>query len=113
MAKVVLGLSGGVDSAVAARLLQRDGHELYGLYMDISDETARRDAAETAEYLGIPLKTVDVREMLETCVMRPFAESYARGETPNPCILCNPTAPALKPELSPVLHSSFSRCLTL
>ena len=91
MAKVVLGLSGGVDSAVAARLLQREGHDVRGLYMDIADEAARQDAIRTAEYLGVPLKIVDVRGALETCVETPFAESYLRGETPNPCILCNPT----------------------
>lgn len=89
--RVVLGLSGGVDSAVAARLLQRDGYEVHGLYMDISDEAARADALSTAAFLGVPLEVLDVRGALEQCVCAPFAQSYRSGETPNPCVLCNPS----------------------
>ena len=91
MAKVVLGLSGGVDSAVAARLLQRAGHEVFGLYLDTGSDAARADAIATAEYLSVPLTVRDVRGELEEKVCRPFTESYLRGETPNPCILCNPS----------------------
>ena len=91
MAKVVLGLSGGVDSAVSARLLQRAGHEVLGLYMDTSDENARRDAIRTAEFLGVSLKILDVRQALEENVCAPFVAAYLRGETPNPCIMCNPS----------------------
>lgn len=91
MAKVVLGLSGGVDSAVAARLLQRAGHEVFGLYLDTGSDAARADAIATAEYLSVPLTVRDVRGELEENVCRPFTESYLRGETPNPCILCNPS----------------------
>ena len=89
--RVALGLSGGVDSAVAARLLQREGYEVFGLYLDIGTAQAREDAISTAEFLGVPLKVLDVREPLEQCVCGPFAEAYLRGETPNPCILCNPS----------------------
>ena len=91
MAKVVLGLSGGVDSAVAARLLQRAGYEVFGLYLDSGSDAARADAIATAEYLSVPLTVRDVRGELEEKVCRPFTESYLRGETPNPCILCNPS----------------------
>ncbi len=91
MQKVVLGLSGGVDSAVAARLLQKQGYWVYGLYLDIGSQEARRDAEETAHYLGIDLKVLSVAEELEAQVCRPFREAYLRGETPNPCIMCNPT----------------------
>lgn len=90
MAKVVLGLSGGVDSAVSARLLQRAGHEVSGLYLDIGDAAAREDARRTAEFLGVELTVKDVSAELEKCVCAPFTASYLRGETPNPCILCNP-----------------------
>ena len=91
MAKVVLGFSGGVDSAVCAALLKKEGYEVHGLYLDNTDESARRDAETTAEYLGIELRVLPVKPELEEKVCRPFAASYLRGETPNPCILCNPT----------------------
>ncbi len=88
--KIVLGLSGGVDSAVAACLLQQHGYEVYGLYLDIGNEAAREDAKAVAERLGISLKIADISDELEEKVCRPFVEAYLRGETPNPCILCNP-----------------------
>ena len=89
--KVVLGFSGGVDSAVSAALLRRAGWEVCGLYLDNTDENARRDAVETAAFLNIPLEILDVRAELEEKVCAPFCQSYLRGETPNPCILCNPS----------------------
>ena len=91
MEKVVLGLSGGVDSAVCARLLQQQGLEVLGLYMDIAGPSARQDAIDTARFLGVPLHIEDVSAALEENVCRPFTESYLRGETPNPCVLCNPS----------------------
>ena len=90
MEKVVLGLSGGVDSAVVARLLQRDGYEVHGLYMDIATESARQDAIDTAQFLGVSLKVLPIDRELEKHVCAPFVEAYLRGETPNPCIMCNP-----------------------
>ncbi len=90
MDKVVLGLSGGVDSAVAARLLQRQGFEVHGLYLDIGTEAARRDAVATAEFLGVELTVRPIAAELEAQVCAPFVASYLRGETPNPCIMCNP-----------------------
>jgi len=88
--RVVLGLSGGVDSAVAARLLQREGYEVFGLYLDIATESAREDAVATAEFLSVPLTVLDISEALETHVCAPFVRAYLSGQTPNPCILCNP-----------------------
>ena len=89
MDKVVLGLSGGVDSAVAAHLLRKSGLEVYGLYLDngLPGADAAREAAAS---LFLPLTIVDSREAMEKHVCAPFAEAYLRGETPNPCILCNP-----------------------
>ena len=89
--KVILGFSGGVDSSVSARLLQQAGHEVLGLYLDNAGETARREAESAAAHMGLPLRVEDVRAELEEKVCRPFTESYLRGETPNPCILCNPS----------------------
>ena len=91
MKKVLLGLSGGVDSAVAAKLLQQQGYAVHGLYLDIGTEEARADAVKTAEMLGVELDIMDISALLEERVCRPFVESYLRGETPNPCIMCNPS----------------------
>lgn len=91
MSKVLLGLSGGVDSAVAARLLQKAGHTVHGLYLDIGSPEARADAVKTAKALGVELDIMDISAELEENVCRPFVESYLRGETPNPCIMCNPS----------------------
>ena len=90
MSKVVLGFSGGVDSAVSAELLKKQGFQVYGLYLDNTDEAARLAAVMAAEQRGIDLKVLDVKAQLEERVCRPFTEAYLRGETPNPCILCNP-----------------------
>ena len=90
MEKVVLGLSGGVDSAVAAKLLMRDGYEVHGLYMDIGTEDAKQDAIDTAAFLGVSLKIADISAQLERHVCAPFVQAYLNGETPNPCIMCNP-----------------------
>ena len=90
MKDVVLGLSGGVDSAVAAHLLQEAGYRVHGLYLDIGTPEARADALSVAEGFGIELRVEDVSDALEREVCAPFAASYLRGETPNPCILCNP-----------------------
>ncbi len=89
MKDVVLGLSGGVDSAVSARLLQEAGYRVHGLFLDIGS-AARADAEAAAEALGIDLRVEDISDRLEREVCAPFAASYLHGETPNPCILCNP-----------------------
>ncbi len=97
MDKVVLGLSGGVDSAVSAALLRDAGYEVHGAYMDISGDAARADAVMTADFLGITLEILDISDALERDVKSPFVAAYLRGETPNPCVLCNPSVkfPAL------------------
>ena len=95
---VVLGLSGGVDSAVAATLLARQGFAVTGLYLDIGlGGTGASDAAAVADRLGIPLKIADIRQELEREVCAPFAAGYLAGHTPLPCAMCNPTVkfPAL------------------
>ena len=91
MTDIVLGFSGGVDSSVCAALLRREGMRVQGLYLDNSGENARREAEEAAAQIGIPLRVLDIRDELEEKVCAPFAACYARGETPNPCILCNPS----------------------
>ena len=90
MSKVVLGFSGGVDSAVSAVLLQKAGYEVHGVYLDNTGAAEREAAVSAAERMGIELSVIDVRAELEEKVCKPFAACYMRGETPNPCILCNP-----------------------
>lgn len=91
MKRVVLGFSGGVDSAVCAVLLKNAGYEVLALYLDNAGEEALSDAQRTAEFVGVPLEVRDVHGELEAKVCRPFSEAYMRGETPNPCIICNPS----------------------
>jgi len=89
MEKVVLGLSGGVDSALCAALLKERGFEVHGLFLSYkgADPAPARQAAEQA---GIELAVLDITEQLENRVIRPFCEAYRAGITPIPCVLCNP-----------------------
>lgn len=93
---VVLGLSGGVDSAVAARLLLEQGYTVYGHWLDIG-LGGREDAQAVADSLGIGFSAGDIRAELEREVMGPFRQDYLAGRTPLPCARCNPTVkfPAL------------------
>ncbi len=92
---IVVGMSGGVDSSVAAALLKDRGHRVTGLVLQLpalghgAAVSALEDAGQVADYLGIPLRVVDVQEAFEQCVLTPFVRSYAGGRTPNPCVLCN------------------------
>ncbi len=98
--KVVLGLSGGVDSTAAALLLQEKGFEVTGLFFDIhknasqesgAHENPEREKAErAAEELGIELIYRNVGEIFEKKVIANFCSQYLKGSTPNPCIVCNP-----------------------
>ncbi len=94
--RVLLGLSGGVDSAVAASLLLEQGYEVYAHWLDIG-LGGREDAERVAAERNIPFSVGDIREALEANVMQPFADEYYKGRTPVPCALCNPTVkfPAL------------------
>lgn len=91
MAKILLGMSGGVDSTVAARLLLRDGHDVTGItfIMHDSQHTLADEARRAADELGIKHEVVDMRSAFRESVILPFAEAYASGQTPNPCVLCN------------------------
>jgi tRNA-specific 2-thiouridylase len=101
MKRVVVGLSGGVDSSVAAYLLQEQGYEVIGLFMKnwhddsvtISNECPwledSNDALLVAEKLGIPFQTVDLSEQYKEKIVDYMFNEYAKGRTPNPDVLCN------------------------
>lgn len=95
--RVVLGLSGGVDSAVAAARLRQMGFDVVGVYLEMGVGDGALAARKAAAELNVPLEIVDIRTELETHVCRPFAEGYLAGRTPLPCAVCNPTVkfPAL------------------
>jgi tRNA-specific 2-thiouridylase len=95
-------MSGGVDSSVVAGLLARGGNEVVGVTLQLYDHgeaTGRRgaccagqdihDARRVADRLGIPHYVLDYEARFRAAVMQPFAQSYASGETPIPCVACN------------------------
>jgi tRNA-specific 2-thiouridylase len=87
---VVLGLSGGVDSAVSAALLRQKGYQVHGVYLDVGVNPEGVTAAQAvAENLHISFQCVDIREELEAHVCSAFAEEYTAGKTPLPCARCN------------------------
>lgn len=94
MAKVVVGMSGGVDSAVAAYLLKREGHEVVGVtlrtfYPKEGECPGADDARRVAEKIGIPYLEKSCAEDFRRSVEDPFVREYVRGRTPNPCVVCN------------------------
>jgi tRNA-uridine 2-sulfurtransferase len=103
MARVLVALSGGVDSAVAAAMLVEQGHDVTGVHLKLADVPEAeqlpghgcctlddaQDARRTAQVLDIPFYVWDLGEVFEREVQEPFAAGYAAGVTPNPCVTCN------------------------
>lgn len=97
--RIAVAMSGGVDSSVAAWLLQREGHELMGVTLRLFDRETPEgtcgasddlaDARAVAERLGMPHQVLDCRTCFRERVIRPFAAAYEAGCTPNPCVDCN------------------------
>ena len=99
--KIVVGLSGGVDSSVAAYLLQQQGHEVIALFMrnwndasvTLEDECPwiedSNDALMVAQKLGIPFQVIDMSELYKERIVDYMFNEYAKGRTPNPDVLCN------------------------
>jgi len=127
--KVAVGLSGGVDSSVAAMILKEQGHEVVGVTMKIwrgafkggtrdacfgpgeAEDIARAQAL--AERLGIPYRVFDLSEAYEKSIVRYFRETYLKGETPNPCVRCNAAFKfGLLPRLAAESGLAFDRFAT-
>jgi tRNA-specific 2-thiouridylase len=102
--RVVVAMSGGVDSSVTAALLKADGYDVVGVTLQLYDHGAAThrkgaccagqdvyDARAVAERIGIPHYVLDYESRFKEAVIDPFAESYASGETPVPCVACNQT----------------------
>lgn len=102
--KVVIGMSGGVDSSVAAYLLKEQGYDVIGVTMQIWQEenpdqveenggccglSAVEDAGKVARMLGIPYYVMNFKREFQKQVISYFVEEYLAGRTPNPCIACN------------------------
>ena len=101
MTKVVVAMSGGVDSSVAAALLKEQGYDVIGMMLRLWSEPGKEEsnrcctpdamaqARRVAAQLDIPFYVIDAKDVFRETVVEYFLEGYARGETPNPCLICN------------------------
>jgi tRNA-specific 2-thiouridylase len=101
MTRVVVAMSGGVDSSVAAALLQEQGYDVMGMMLRLWSEPGKEEsnrcctpdsmaqARRVAAKLGIPFYVIDAKDVFRDTVVQYFLDGYARGETPNPCLVCN------------------------
>ena len=100
--KIVIGMSGGVDSSVTATLLKKEGHELHGITLQLWRGDPKRGiewyeracckadvAREAAQKIGIPFTVINIQEEFEKEIIDDFCKEYLSGRTPNPCIRCN------------------------
>lgn len=93
--KIALLMSGGVDSSYCAYLLKSQGHEVIGIYLKLHDKEEKhqvfiQNCHKVSSNLGIEFHVIEAKEEFKTLVYDEFIASYQRGETPNPCALCNP-----------------------
>ncbi len=90
--KILVGLSGGVDSSVCIKILQEQGFDVYTVFIKFSPEHEKHvhKAQDIAEKLNVPFKVHNCEQEFEQHVIEPFCKDYCNGITPSPCIICNP-----------------------
>lgn len=91
--KIAIAMSGGVDSSVAAALLKQEGHDVFGVTMQLTDDSNSQDAIKNArkvtQKLGIFHHIINLQDIFTHTVVENFCQEYSLGNTPNPCVLCN------------------------
>ncbi len=87
--KILLGMSGGIDSTYAALKLKEEGHTVEGAVLIMHSYTETEAAELAAASVGIPLRKIDCRERFDSVVVENFISEYRCGRTPNPCVICN------------------------
>ena len=109
--RILVGMSGGIDSSYAAKKLIDEGHTVEGAYLEMHEYTSVDAARRAADMLGIPLHVIDCRGEFDRVVRENFVSEYRQGRTPNPCVICNPTVkfPCL---LNYALEHGFDRIAT-
>ncbi len=90
--KIVVGLSGGVDSSVCIKILAEQGFEVIAVFVRFSPahDKSLQAARDVAQQLNVPLQIYDCTEQFDEFVIKPFCEEYCKGITPSPCVMCNP-----------------------